>query len=149
MCEGGSLERFRYRLYDDRSLLRRVGYSLPDPLLRFLGEIPRFRRAARAVSVNRRYFSLDCLWCNTCCTGYADPPLSETELAQYYKDYYWENRDVVDGQHRRSGGLHPKQIALTSDRLAWIDAWLSQFETVIDYGAGDCAAGYLLRERER
>jgi len=148
ICEGGSLERFRYRLYDERSLLRRVGYSLPDSLLRLLAAVPRLRRAALAVATNRRYFDIDCLWCNSCGTGCTDPPLGKGELAQYYEEYYWENRHVVEGQHRSSDGRpHPKQIELTADRLAWIDARCSQFETVIDYGAGDCAAGYLLRQR--
>ncbi len=128
---------------------RNLAYSLPKSITNFFCSIsPRFATAYHRVAVNKKYFNRYGVYCRNCLTGSCQPSFEKEELANYYQKFYWNNRDFNDGQHvalaDRPNNL---QLALTHDRIVWIDQTLSHVESVIDFGAGDCAAAFTYSKR--
>ena len=78
------------------------------------------------------------------------PPLVESELAEYYAEFYWENRDSADGQHIPAiDRPNETQVSLARDRLAWLARFVDGYGSALDFGAGDCAATYVLKLNQR
>lgn len=148
LCSSERLLRIPYLNLGSLGLVRGLAYKLPGPLAHGLAALsPRFARAYRPVETNRRYFDVTLCWCGTCRTGWAEPQFEEARLSRYYEEYYWGNRDEAEGRHlaeaARPGDL---QLQWSAERIAWFAPHVASFGTAIDFGAGDCAASYLLRD---
>lgn len=147
----GSEQLFRLPYLNMRALgpVRGLAYKLPFSLARGLTKLsPRFARAYRPVETNRRYFDKTLCWCDACGTGWVEPPFGEAELSRYYEEYYWDNRDAGEGRHLTEAAK-PNELQLnwSAERIAWFVPHVPPFASAIDFGAGDCAASYLLREQ--
>jgi SAM-dependent methyltransferase len=149
LCSSDRLLRFPYLNMGSLGLVRGLAYKLPLGLARALAKLsPRFARAYRPVETNRRYFDKTQCYCENCGTSWVEPPFEEKQLSRYYEEYYWGNRDEVDGQHLTEAAKpNDLQLKWSAQRIAWLAQFGPEFATVIDFGAGDCAAGYLLRDR--
>ena len=81
-------------------------------------------------------------------TGTCDPPFSAARLGHYYEQFYWSNRDITDGQHLEKEN-RPSEIQLwwANSRLGWLAQELSICTSMIDFGAGDCAASFVVAEK--
>ena len=123
---------------------RNLAYSLPTAVADSLCAISsRFASAYYPVAVNKKYFDRSAVYCNDCLTGSCQPGFEKELLANYYQKFYWSNRDSIDGQHvALDDRPNDRQMGLTDDRIAWIDQFLPRVESVIDFGAGDCAAAF-------
>lgn len=146
-CGSHQLIARRYLRLDSSSLLRNLAYVIPPLVARLLSFISeRFAVAYRPVMVNRRYFiDKDAVYCRVCATGRAVPEFSAEDLSLYYREFYWQNRDIADGQHISADNKpNEQQRALTRDRISWIRRHVGEFRSVIDFGAGDCSATYEL-----
>jgi SAM-dependent methyltransferase len=130
-------------------LVRGLAYKLPSLLARGLGALsPRFARAYRPVETNQRYFDVTLCWCEACGTGSVEPQFEEARLSRYYEEYYWDNRDEAEGRHLTEAARpNDLQLNWSAERIAWFAPHVPNFTSAIDFGAGDCAASYLLRER--
>lgn len=107
---------------------------------------PVFASAYKPVLANKKYFKKRLFFCRNCTTGWVHPFFSQDSLSSYYKEFYWANRDQAEGQHRPSDSKpNDRQIKLLENRLAWINQFDPSFSSVIDFGAGDCAASYVIR----
>lgn len=149
LCGSDRLFRFPYLNMGSLGPVRGLAYKLPLGLGNGLARLsPRFDRAWRPVATNRRFFDLTQCWCEECGTSWVEPWFEEARLSRYYEEYYWDNRDEADGQHV-SEAARPNDLQLrwSAERIAWFAPHVPQFASAIDFGAGDCAASYLLRER--
>lgn len=149
LCGSGRLYRIPYLNTGSLGLVRGLAYKLPSGLARGLGKIsPAFARAYRSIETNRRYFNLTQCYCEACGTSSVEPPFEEARLSRYYEEYYWDNRDKSEGRHLAEDARpNDLQLAWSAARIAWFEPHVPAFATAIDFGAGDCAASYLLRER--
>jgi SAM-dependent methyltransferase len=150
LCGATNLVSINYLRLNSDSFKRNLAYFLP----RFVAEIlsnasNRFSTAYHPVSVNKKYFDRTAVFCRNCLTGSCQPFFEKDVLANYYKDFYWLNRDDVDGQHvAHDDRPNDRQLSLSRARIAWIRRYLHRFDSVIDFGAGDCAAAYTLSNEE-
>jgi 2-polyprenyl-3-methyl-5-hydroxy-6-metoxy-1,4-benzoquinol methylase len=121
---------------------------LPVSIANFFSKIShRFARIYYPVKINKKYFSRKVGYCNICHTGCVSPKFIEKELDEYYGEFYWENR----GQHEDIHDISSiyitlaHNINLSRERIEWIKqngVAMSPESSVIDFGAGDCAAAY-------
>lgn len=149
LCGSDRLYRIPYLNLSSLGLVRGLAYKLPLGLTRLVSRLsPAFARAYRPVETNRRYFERTQCYCEACGTSMVEPGFEEAQLSRYYEEYYWDNRDEAEGRHR-SEAARPNQLQLdwSAARIAWFEPHVSAFTSAIDFGAGDCAASYLLRER--
>ncbi|HEX4848722.1 MAG TPA: class I SAM-dependent methyltransferase [Novosphingobium sp.] len=151
LCGSERLFRFPYLNMGSLGLVRGLAYKLPLSLGKGLARLsPRFARAWRPVETNRRYFDLTQCWCETCGTSWVEPWFEEARLSRYYEEYYWDNRDEAEGRHL-ADDMRPNDLQRnwSADRIAWFSPHVPAFASAIDFGAGDCAAGYLLRDQAK
>lgn len=151
LCGSEHLFRIPYLNMGSLGLVRGLAYKLPLGLARGLAKLsPRFANAYRPVETNRRYFDVVQCYCEACGTSSVEPAFEEARLSRYYEEYYWDNRDSTDGRHL-TDAARPNELqhAWSADRIAWFEPHVPKFATAIDFGAGDCAASYLLRERAK
>lgn len=138
-----------YLRLNSSDLQRNLAYLLPKAVaysLCFLSR--RFALAYHPVAVNKKYFSRSAVFCSDCLTGSCQPAFKKELLANYYQNFYWNNRDSIDGFHvALEDSPNDRQLCLTNDRIAWLDQFLPQVESVIDFGAGDCAAAFTFSRR--
>lgn len=149
LCGSDRLYRIPYLNMRSLGLVRGLAYKLPQGLARIAGQLsPAFARAYRPVETNRRYFERTLCYCEACGTGSVEPGFEEAQLSRYYEEYYWDNRDEAEGRHLTEAA-RPNQLQLdwSAERIAWFAPHVPAFASAIDFGAGDCAASYLLRER--
>lgn len=151
LCGSDRLYRIPYLNLRSLGLIRGIAYKLPHKLAKWLAMIsPRFARAYRPVETNRRYFTLTQCYCEACGTSSVEPPFEEERLSRYYEEYYWDNRDEVEGRHLSDNAAPNKlQLDWSAARIAWFAPFVPGFTTAIDFGAGDCAASFLLREQAK
>lgn len=149
LCGSERLFRLPYLNMGSLGMVRGLAYKLPSLLARGLGALSlRFARAYRPVETNRRYFDVTLCWCEACRTGWVEPQFEEALLSRYYEEYYWGNRDEAEGRHvSEAARPNDMQLGWSIERIAWLAPHVPDFASVIDFGAGDCAAGYLMRER--
>ena len=147
LCGSVDLSVRKYLKLDSDSLARNVAYALPEVIGRLLSRASRrFASAYAPVLTNKRYFDRSACYCSNCRTGEVFPRFSDEELSCYYRDFYWSNRDTIDGNHvPLDDRPNDKQLILTGDRIDWIRARLPSLDSVIDFGAGDCAAAFVFR----
>ena len=148
LCGSDRLYRLPYLNLKSLGLFRWLAYKLPPQLAKGLAKVsPRFARAYRPVETNRRYFTLTQCYCQACGTSCVEPSFEQERLSRYYEEYYWENRDEVDGRHL-SDDTAPSDLQLvwSAARIAWFKPYMPAFATAVDFGAGDCAASFLLRK---
>ena len=128
---------------------RNLAYSLPKALANLLcASSSRFATAYHPIAVNKKYFNRLAVYCTDCLTGSCQPGFEYEMLANYYQSFYWNNRDSVDGQHvALDHRPNDRQLGLADSRIAWIDQLLPHVESVIDFGAGDCAAAFTLSKK--
>lgn len=149
LCGSDQLVRLPYLNMGSLGLVRGLAYRLPLALGRGLSLLSaRFARAYRPVETNRRYFDRTLCWCTQCRTGWVEPLFADAELTRYYEEYYWDARDAGEGRHL-TGAERPNamQLSWSEERIAWFAPHVPAFASAIDFGAGDCAASYLLREQ--
>jgi hypothetical protein len=149
LCGSTNLVSRKYLALDTRNVLRNIGYSIPGIIAKILSAVsPGFNSAYRPVVTNKKYFNNKRLFfCRSCTTGWVYPFFSQDSLSAYYKEFYWANRDQVEGQHLPSGQKpNGSQIKLSENRLASINRFNPSFSSIIDFGAGDCTAVYVIRE---
>lgn len=151
LCGSAPLYRIPYLNFASLGVLRGLAYKLPSGLAKGLARVsPRFSRAYRSVETNRRYFNVILCYCEACGTSGVEPPFEETRLSRYYEEYYWDNRDAVDGRHLADDAApNDLQLAWSAARIAWFEPHIPPFATAIDFGAGDCAASFLLRRQAK
>lgn len=144
LCGGSDLITMNYLRLNSDSFKRNLAYALPNFIAHLFSITSnRFSAAYHPVSVNKKYFDRLAVYCPDCCTGSCQPFFNKEDLSNYYKEFYWFNRNIIDGQHV-THNEHPnnRQLSLTRDRIDWIHKYLHNFGSVIDFGAGDCAAGF-------
>ena len=148
LCGSSDLVETPYLRLNSRSVARNVAYALPQWAGKLLSALSaRFAGAYRPVQVNRKYFDRQLAFCRDCSAGRVVPGFHESELAEYYRSFYWMNRDSVDGDHvPLESGPNDRQRSLAMDRIHWLQKWCPAYGSVIDYGAGDCAASYQFLE---
>lgn len=148
LCAGTQLTSRKYLRLNSDSLARNLAYAMPRPVGNLLASASgRFAKSYLPVRTNRQYFDRTVFYCDACATGAVWPAFSEPELSRYYRDFYWSNRDAVDGHHvPLEGRPNDRQLEITRDRMRWISARLASFGSVIDFGAGDCSAAFCMRE---
>lgn len=146
LCGSAHLKRIDYLNFNSESSARNLAYALPRPIARLLSKMSHgFSAAYYPVAVNKKYFDRSASYCLDCRTGSCQPFFEKEVLANYYREFYWTNRDVADGQHvTHEARPNDRQLALSRERILWVRKYLPHFETVIDFGAGDCAASYIL-----
>lgn len=140
---------FDYLRLNSDDFKRNLAYSRPKVVADSLCAISsRFASAYYPVAVNKKYFDRSAVYCKDCLTGSCQPGFEKELLANYYQKFYWNNRDSIDGQHvALDDRPNDRQVGLTDDRIAWIDQFLPRVESVIDFGAGDCAAAFTYGKR--
>lgn len=146
LCRSKDIIQRNYLRSSGNDLLRNIVYLIPNWLGSFCScLIPRFRRGYMPVLANKQYFTRHIYYCRNCRTGWAHPRLSRDDLSAYYKKFYWENRDRVEGVHLPEE-LKPNiiQLLLAKVRIEWIKKYNPSFSSFIDFGAGDCAASYFI-----
>lgn len=128
---------------------RNLAYFLPKAVADTLCAVSsRFALAYHPVAVNKKYFQRSAVYCKDCLTGSCQPGFEKELLTDYYKKFYWNNRDAIDGQHiSLEDRPNDRQMGLAEERIAWIDQFLPPIESVIDFGAGDCAAAFIFSKR--
>lgn len=144
LCGSQDIVITQYLRLNSRSVARNLAYALPQWMAALLCKASKaFNQAYRPVQVNREYFDRLAAYCRCCSTGWVSPEFDERELAEYYRNFYWSNRDSVDGQHvPLEDRPNQCQRSLASDRILWLKAHGATYQSVIDLGAGDCAATY-------
>ena len=96
LCGGADLVSMSYLRLNSRSILRNVGYIIPATVGSLLSTVSaRFAEVYRPISVNKKYFNRDLVWCGSCTTGHVLPMFSEDSLTSYYTEFYWSHRDLV------------------------------------------------------
>lgn len=149
LCGSGEVSWSRYINARALGPLRFLAYQIPASFAEWLSQRSAvFARAWRPVATNRRYFDVDLCYCASCGTGSVQPQFEEARLSGYYAEYYWDNRDEVDGRHLTEAARpNELQLGWSARRIEWLERHVTGYANVIDFGAGDCAAGYVLRER--
>lgn len=144
LCGSSSLVTTDYLNLNSDSFKRNFGYFLPNFVGRLASKLSnQFSTTYYPVSVNKKYFHKKAVYCLDCMTGSCQPFFEKKVLANYYKEFYWSNRDTADGQHvALDQRPNDQQLSLSAERMAWIEQYLPTFESVIDFGAGDCAAAF-------
>jgi SAM-dependent methyltransferase len=147
LCGSGEISWSRYINARALGLPRYLAYQIPVGFAEWLARrSAAFAKAWRSVSTNRRYFDVDLCYCAGCGTGSAQPLFEEARLSRYYAEYYWDNRDEVDGRHLTEAARpNELQLGWSAERIEWLERHLAGYASVIDFGAGDCAAGFVLR----
>jgi SAM-dependent methyltransferase len=150
-CGSARLVDVSYLNFNTESLTRNLAYAMPHFIAQIISRMSsRFSAAYYPVSVNKKYFNRSAVYCLDCHTGSCQPFFDKEVLANYYKAFYWANRDVADGQHVTSESKpNDRQLALARQRISWIRKHLQHLGSVIDFGAGDCAAAYVLDREEK
>jgi len=146
MCGSADTLRVRYLRLNSPSVTRNMAYAIPLWLGALVGRLSRtFERAYHPVLANKRFFNRDLSYCRDCLTGFVVPPFSESQLSEYYRDFYWDNRDSVDGHHiPLEDRPNKRQLELAEQRIGWLKKARISPASAIDLGAGDCAATYAL-----
>lgn len=149
LCGSANTLVLPYLRLNSRSLSRNLAYALPVSVGRaFAALSKRFRSAYATVAVNKTYFDRQAVFCRDCRTGACQPFFTREQLDQYYHAFYWENRAQLEGRHvPQDDRPNPRQLDWAQDRLAWITRHIPLQGTVMDFGAGDCAAGYVLEQQ--
>lgn len=144
LCESDDVEVISYLNYRGRGFSRNMAYMLPELLQNSLSKIiPNFSRLYYPIKINKRFFSRKAIYCKKCHTGYIFPKFAEEELDEYYREFYWANRGRHEGGHDTFAHTPPSHnISLSRERVAWIRGNGVPISSVIDFGAGDCAAAY-------
>lgn len=148
LCGSTNLLSKNYLGYNSNNVFRNIAYLIPDFLGNFFSYlIPGFISAYRPVLTNKRYFTRHIIFCRNCLTGWAHPYLSCDDLSAYYTEFYWRNRDSVEGSHLPKD-FQPNliQLEISKDRFAWINQFNPRFSSIIDFGAGDCAFSYYIKK---
>lgn len=144
LCGGSDLVLSSYLSLNSDSVIRNVGYLLPTLVGKALsGVSAKFASTYKPIAVNKRYFDRHLLFCRNCATGCAHPFFTKESLSTYYKEFYWTNRDLNEGKHLPADNKpNTVQLNLSEERLAWINKFGLSYSSVMDFGAGDCAASY-------
>jgi len=135
----------QYLNFRSNAWVRNIAYALPLPMAGLISKVsPMFESAFRPVAINRQYFSGNAEFCCECLTGCYRPFFSKPVLESYYRQFYWSNRNHTEGAHVSDlGRPNDQMLKLSRDRIDWIYRQGVSFESVIDFGAGDCAASYV------
>jgi 2-polyprenyl-3-methyl-5-hydroxy-6-metoxy-1,4-benzoquinol methylase len=146
LCGSGELIFTKYLRPNSDNLVRNIGYMIPSWMGGAFSKFSaRFAAVYKPISINRKYFDRELFFCRNCLTGYALPFFSQNFLSNYYSEFYWDNRDANEGKHcPEEGRPNSVQIELSANRIAWLKNHKLSFSSVIDFGAGDCAATYAL-----
>jgi SAM-dependent methyltransferase len=148
LCASTNLISKRYLALNSENVFRNIGYSVPSIIGKILSAVsPTFASAYKPVLANKKYFKKRLFFCRNCSTGWAYPFFSQDSLFAYYKEFYWSNRDQAEARHL-PGNARPNNIQakLSENRLEWIKQFVPSFSLVMDFGAGDCAASYVIRQ---
>jgi hypothetical protein len=148
-CGSQEVIRKKYLRLNSRSSARNFAYALPIPLTNIISKMhPILSSRFSSVISNKKFFTGEAQYCLDCCSGLHVPKFNKRDLVQYYRDFYWHNRDMSDGQHLQDRG-HPNDLMIekTSARYDWIINSGASFSSVADIGAGDCAAAYFFNTR--
>jgi len=146
ICRNKNLFCYDYLRLNSISLKRNLAYFIPEKIASIICYLnSNFSRTYNPVRINKKYFNKKIIFCPICMSGQIWPPLSDGELSDYYNDFYWGNRDQIDGEHIPCG-VKPNinQLTLNINRIEWINKYIDNYISVIDFGAGDCAASKLL-----
>ncbi len=132
------------------NVIRDFAYLLPMWALRIITwPNHTLRQKARSVIVNKQMFGDKKLfWCESCCTGMAWPLFDDAQLSSYYEDLYWNFREQHDEYFSNDAALPlESQLWWAQNQLDWVEQHGIKFSTAIDFGAGGCAAAYLMSKK--
>ncbi len=144
LCGSSDTVSIAYLASNSASFIRNAAYLLPQSVANILSRLSdRFSAAYYPVRVNKRYFDRTAVLCLSCMTGSCQAFFEKGILAKYYEEFYWSNRDIADGQHvALESRPNERQLGSARQRIAWIESFVQTCDSVIDFGAGDCAAAY-------
>lgn len=146
LCGGRNLFVENYLNFRSENILRNIAYLLPEFLAKLISKlsIP-FEKKHHPVLINKKTFNRSAVYCRDCNTGWVFPFFSKTELNDYYKYFYWRNRNSHDKIHvcaEINNIQLPSNLTKSGEQLHWILNAGGVFSSVIDFGAGDCSAAY-------
>jgi len=141
VCGSSDLKKVNYLNYNSSSYMRNIGYFLPNMLVSILRYFSKsFSGFYHSIEINKKYFSdRKVNYCMSCLTGFVDPKFSESELDRYYYDFYWKNRVSHETSYNKLE-ITDDNLRLAKERIEWIEKNGCVYNSVIDFGAGDCSA---------
>lgn len=144
LCGSDNIINTKYLMLNSQSITRNLAYAMPVWVGDLLSRLSaRLEKAYRPVRVNKRYFDRAAVYCKCCLTGRVIPMFVAGQLAEYYRSFYWGNRDLVDGHHvPLEDRPNSRQLALARDRIEWLGQFKVACNSIVDFGAGDCSAAY-------
>lgn len=131
-------------------LKRKLPYFLPISFLSFF--FPNNTYVNKLLT-NKKYFNKHKVRCKNCNLGFVYPPFNDAELEEYYNQQYWDFRDQNEGSHIVSTDQNkdPKftnaQLSLHQKRIDFINSYVKDYKSVLDFGAGDCSAASIFKNR--
>ena len=149
ICGDNKLSKTKYFYKTKESIVRKILYKLPLDYLKkseklyYLSSINRIKE----IIFNRETFSGNKLYCSSCKTGWHSPSISEEELDNYYKSFYWLHRSNKEKIYDFKDKNKPDKMRLNyvRDQYSFIKNSCNEFKSVIDFGAGDCSGGYFFK----
>jgi hypothetical protein len=131
------------------SLLRELAYAVPVGISVAAKKlIPFLRKRIDPVLINKKFFSGSACYCPSCNTGWYQPRFDPLVLSSYYKSFYWSARAVKESNiapDSQSSMPSFESLSRALDRIAWLRTHASFFNSVLDFGAGDCAASWVFK----
>lgn len=146
LCSSNDVQIRNYYGFSITNLKRKLPYLVPTKLLKFFSR----NKHVRKIITNKHYFfSRKKIYCNDCNLGFVFPKFQIFELSQYYEKQYWDYRDKTEGLHvaefKNEVKFHDAQLSLHRQRINFINKYINNYDSVLDFGAGDCSASFIFK----
>ena len=149
LCNSETLDISNYYQLSFHMLFKKLAYLLPEILLSLFKK----NVFVKKILINKQYFNKKKVRCSSCDLGFVYPKFKTDDLNDYYKKQYWEYRDRFEGSHLVNITNEPQfsdaQISLGQKRIEFIEKYIHDFNSVIDFGSGDCSASYLFKRMNK
>lgn len=149
LCASGDLQIRNYYEISIPQYKRKLAYFVPTILLNLFSK----NVYVKKVITNKQFFSRKKIYCNDCNLGYVFPKFQPYELSEYYQREYWEYRDNTEGSHiveiKNKPKFHDYQLSLHKQRIEFINKYISDYNSVLDFGAGDCSASFIFKKENK
>lgn len=149
VCNSESLNFSNYYQVSYHMFFKKLPYLIPEILLR------PFKKNVfvKKILTNKQYFDRKKVRCLNCNLGFVYPKFNSSNLEDYYEKQYWEYRDQFEGSHLVNITGEPQfsdsQVSLGQKRIEFIERYVNDFNSVIDFGSGDCSASYLFKRKNK
>jgi 2-polyprenyl-3-methyl-5-hydroxy-6-metoxy-1,4-benzoquinol methylase len=146
LCGSDSLEISNYYEFSLSMMARKLPYLIPSSIVNLFAK----NLFAKKILINKQYFSKNKVQCKNCDLGFVDPQFKSNELSAYYQKQYWDHRDKFEGLHTVifENGTHfnDEQLSIHRERINFIHSYIGDYNSVIDFGAGDCSASFMFKK---